>query len=843
LLHHNGPPFSTNSRRFYSVFVSKYASFSLTSKDILDYCEHVGVLAEGAAAAAARTTPTHVVLRECPFCPKPTGDKADNLYKLYLQIGRGAYFCHRCGASGSWLDFKAKLGNVSYESSSTHDHADSSYAVSASARATTRTGGRATAGGSRWVSARTTSFEGSGTSQGRGGGPRPPHSIPCLPMPSQRLQALYNNNLLAEDASHPGSVLRYLTVERGLEVRTLRKYGVGKASYQFADETGRYQAHDCVTFSWIMSHEDARVQEELRGAVYEMTVAAPAAAAASSSLSRRSGEELTSASSATAESAPPAAGSQSPSPTSKFVTRRIKARALSSKAHQRLDPPGGAWGFFGYHTIPADAKEVVLTEGEYDAMAVYQATGRPAISLPNGCRSLPVSALPLLERFERVYLWMDNDGPGQEGAEVFAKKIGLERCYLVRPTPLNCPGGKELPKDANEALLRKYDLNLIIETSKLTPHERILSFQDLRHDVLHEILHPEQHAGLPLPSLPSFTKIVRGLRRGELWVLTGPTGSGKTTVLTQLSLDLAEQGVNVLWGSFEIKNTRLIHKMMQQFSRQPLVNGGQHVDPDRLAALADRFGQLPLHFLKFHGGSDVDDVLDAMEYAVYVNDCQHIILDNMQFMISRQSASSSWDKFDVQDVAVEKFRKFATDRNVHITLVMHPRKQQDNSRLDISSVYGSAKATQEADLVLILQDEGSRKFLDVRKNRFNGDLGTSPLFFDRKSGRYFEEPIINVKPDPSPTANSGRSENTSFPSSRRSPPSGSFKGDRLDDDLNELNQEYRGCSYPQKPQSPALATVKIRALPKLPVPGKPVAASSPVPSGSLMDIVSSRWTR
>lgn len=76
--------------------------------------------------------------------------------------------------------------------------------------------------------------------------------------------------------------------------------------------------------------------------------------------------------------------------------------------------------------------------------------------------------------------------------------------------------------------------------------------------------------------------------------------------------------------------------------------------------------------------------------------------------------------------------------------MVHPRKEQETSRLSISSIYGSAKATQEADTVVIIQDDGNRKFLDVRKNRFNGDLGSSPLHFDRKSGRYQEEPVINV---------------------------------------------------------------------------------------------------
>lgn len=128
-----------------------------------------------------------------------------------------------------------------------------------------------------------------------------------------------------------------------------------------------------------------------------------------------------------------------------------------------------------------------------------------------------------------------------------------------------------------------------------------------------------------------------------------------------MSLDLVEQDVNVLWGSFEIKNTRLMHKLLQQFARKPLPTGNPALE-DELNSIADRFEALPFLFMKFHGGSDVDDVLDAMDYAVYVNDVEHIILDNMQFMVSLKSlgGKSTFDKFDVQDIAVEKFRKFAT---------------------------------------------------------------------------------------------------------------------------------------------------------------------------------------
>jgi len=452
---------------------------------------------------------------------------------------------------------------------------------------------------------------------------------------------------------------------------------------------------ECITFPWIMSSEIAIEQEELRGA----TLTLP--------------------------------------PEQVSVTRRIKARALENKAWQRLDPPGGGWGLFGYHTIPDGAKEIVVTEGEYDAMAVYEATGKPAVSLPNGCRSLPVEVLPMLERFEKIYLWMDNDTPGQEGAEKFTEKLGIRRCFLVKPS---C---NPAPKDANEALIMELDLNEILAGAAIKEHEYVVDFAGLRSQVLNEILNPDKYKGVPATSLPGLTSIVKGFRRGELTVLTGPTGSGKTTLLGQLSLDFAEQGVNTLWGSFEIKNTRLIHKMLQQFAREPL----QISNPDsekKLNELADHFEGLPLYFLKFHGGSDIDEVIGAMDYAIYVHDVEHIILDNMQFMISRKLGRNSYDKFEVQDMAIEKFREFATTKNVHVTLVAHPRKEDEGAKLSISSIYGSAKATQEADNVIIIQSDGKRKYLDVKKNRYDGTLGYCPIFFERASGRYQETPLAGA---------------------------------------------------------------------------------------------------
>lgn len=73
-----------------------------------------------------------------------------------------------------------------------------------------------------------------------------------------------------------------------------------------------------------------------------------------------------------------------------------------------------------------------VTEGEYDCMALFQATRLACVSLPNGASSLPSQMISTLKRCPRVVLWMDFDELGQLNLEVFAKKFGLLKTHLVK---------------------------------------------------------------------------------------------------------------------------------------------------------------------------------------------------------------------------------------------------------------------------------------------------------------------------------------------------------------------------------------------------------------------------
>lgn len=84
-------------------------------------------------------------------------------------------------------------------------------------------------------------------------------------------------------------------------------------------------------------------------------------------------------------------------------------------------------------------------------------------------------------------------------------------------------------------------------------------------------------------------------------------------------------------------------------------------------------------------------------------------------MMGTMEAEKHFDRFWKQDSIIAAFRTFATRKNCHVTLVIHPRKERDDEDLTTSSIFGGAKATQEADNVLIIQD---KRLVSVRGKKY-----------------------------------------------------------------------------------------------------------------------------
>ncbi|XP_015436054.1 PREDICTED: twinkle protein, mitochondrial [Dufourea novaeangliae] len=406
-----------------------------------------------------------------------------------------------------------------------------------------------------------------------------------------------------------------------------------------------------------------------------------------------------------------------------------KSLTIGSELEQTV-PAIGVSGCIKYKQQNSKNDNTAVVVGTMqDLLAlVSQKSANLILCLPYNLKSLPQQLLPYMESFKKLILWFGNDEISWYTARQFAKKLNEKRCYFVRPTDL-----QPEPKLANDV---GYDLKSILQNAQSMWHKSITTFQQLREEVFSDLLNTDKVQGVKWKRYPALNKILKGHRRGEFTILTGSTGCGKTTFMSEYSLDLAMQGVNTLWGSFEIRNARLARTMLQQMARVPLDENIQHFD-----SYADNFEKLPIYFMTFHGQQSIKVVMDAVEHATYVHDIAHVIIDNVQFMMGTSEDHKHMDRFWKQDDIISKFRNFATKYNCHVTAIIHPRKERIEEELTTSSIFGSAKASQEADNVLIIQDKRlssirGKKYLQVAKNRYSGDLGIMTLDFEKSSLSY-----------------------------------------------------------------------------------------------------------
>lgn len=508
---------------------------------------------------------------------------------------------------------------------------------------------------------------------------------------------------------------------------------------------------------------------------------------------------------------------------------RYKARGVDDKRLMRSVPMGtNAQTFFGWHTIPPQAKEVVITEGEIDAMTVFQETKMPAISVPNGANAFPDSLVHGLARFDKVILWFDDDSAGRDGCEKAIAKIkqkyGANKCMIVRPTERDRAAAKvdtskvsepgtTPPKDANDFYLQGYDLNKLLASRRPLKHQMLVSSEELLPELYSMFQNPDVNKGQQFSGFPSLNKMLGGHRLGELTIFSGPSGSGKTTLLSQLSLDLSMSGVPTLWGSFEISIVRLQQIMFNQFVYHQL-HSGWNASED-LSDVMDAAGRIesnasplsflknqeafqlyaeefltrcPMYFMSFFGSTEVNDVISVMRHAVEVQDVRHIVIDNLQYMVSGSGLGANWkpshnmynslNKFETMDRALDHFRAFATNHKVHVSIVVHPRKVAENVPLTMDSIMGTAKASQEADNVMVIQkmEDGSKQ-LELKKNRFDGNLGKMALSFRPDVKCFFDEGIArslaaqsNASWSPSNTASPSSSTRTSGATTSSSSP-------------------------------------------------------------------------
>jgi twinkle protein len=180
-----------------------------------------------------------------------------------------------------------------------------------------------------------------------------------------------------------------------------------------------------------------------------------------------------------------------------------------------------------------------ITEGEIDCMSLYEVGIFNAVSVPNGASATHAAKLEYLDNcFEyfldktKVILVVDNDTAGKKLEEELARRIGYEKCYLVK-YPDKC-------KDANEVLVKygKETLINVLENSKRYPLYGEITIDDM-YETLNDFFFEGYPEGFACKVSDSFDEHLK-FYPGQLTIVTGIPGSGKSEFVDWIMTGLAK---------------------------------------------------------------------------------------------------------------------------------------------------------------------------------------------------------------------------------------------------------------------------------------------------------------
>lgn len=395
---------------------------------------------------------------------------------------------------------------------------------------------------------------------------------------------------------------------------------------------------------------------------------------------------------------------------------------------------------FGLNLARKGGKQIIITEGEIDAMSVSQAMGNtwPAVSVPNGAQSADkaiAANLEFLESYEKVVLCFDNDEPGRKA---------IDKCVA-----LFSPGKVAIAelgsyKDANDMLVGAGSSalrNAIWEAKEWRP-DGVVNLADLKERISAPL---EQGVQYPWQGL---NDLLFGFRPQELITWTAGTGVGKTAVVSELVYHLLREEKRVGIVYLEEGVARAGRRIVGLHMNKPIhLPGVEYTEEEFDAAFAETLGTGCLVAYDHFGSLNEDVLLNRIRYMVKGLHCDVVVLDHISMVVS--GADLDADERRMLDHTMTSLRSLTQETGASFHVVSHLRRgtgkaHEEGGQVSLSHLRGTQAIAQLSDAVVALErdqqsdkeDERNTTTLRVLKNRYAGMTGVAAkLFFDRKTGR------------------------------------------------------------------------------------------------------------
>jgi GTPase SAR1 family protein len=361
---------------------------------------------------------------------------------------------------------------------------------------------------------------------------------------------------------------------------------------------------------------------------------------------------------------------------------------------------------FNIDNIDYTKKGIVAVEGEMDAIAAWQMGITNVIGMTAGAGTFKPEWVKVFSQFTTTFLCLDSDEKGQTGARKVAEKIGLKKTKNVL-----------LPvKDANEFLVTINDAGKFKALiGKATQFE--VNNVGTMSDLVNKLDAWFDGTGGGIQGLQTgfsqFDNLTKGLKAGDLVIMSGDSGVGKTTLCNNIINNLVQTDSPVFYFSLEGQLEYYITRMMGAELERPYTE--LRSNPEEWDRIKRRMSSLPLYFYSGpQGGLTLEQMRELIPTVVNLYDIKCIVIDNLQKMV--RGADTMYYQRLAEAVSVLK--DMAVDCKIPIILIAHITKtNEDKKVITMHDVKGSSTIYQDADIFTILQVIKQKYYLSLDKNR------------------------------------------------------------------------------------------------------------------------------
>lgn len=432
------------------------------------------------------------------------------------------------------------------------------------------------------------------------------------------------------------------------------------------------------------------------------------------------------------------------------VVLTYKYRTIVSKDFGRITKGvSGDIDLFGMLSLKGTPRQVLITEGEEDAMAAHQMLEGYVVNI--GCLSLPdgatnmqalTEALPWLAKADRVYFCPDQDAAGLEAVERIAKL--LPEIFVLKDLG---------EKDANAMLLKgktEHFRNCYLRAKKYAP-----SFLVEVADVLADVLKvPEYGRSYPWPTLH---KLTFGMRDGEGIYVGAGVKIGKSEFINELVLHRiqAKDGDIPAIIKFEempfMTVKKLSGKMDKTFYHRPDIP----VDMKQLKATSESLDKR-MFLYKAFGQGTWDIVANYIRY-VAARGSKTIIIDPITKLTNHLNPSDT--ETELRRIS-DELACMAHDLGFFYVVTCHLKAppsakvpHERGGRVESNQFRGSRAMMENCYYMLgiernkdpdLTEEERNTSTFVLLDDRAFGNTGRFKVFYNSKTGEYTEPPILHT---------------------------------------------------------------------------------------------------